>query len=284
MIIIVVLMAFLTMSFYVIDSYQSSISTNSYVQSVYGKVQALYIADAGFNLAKYILDNDDQSIDSLQDKWTLPFNYSQNNVKVSISIYDENRYINLNLAGDPGYGKIVDNLFKNLMISPEKERNLLVWIGRQEGTLQTGYPVKKAHMDSLYELILIGFKDEDLNGKLVEKDFYPGLIETSTVYTNGKININTAPLWVLKSLDERIDDNLAQKIIEKRSKEPFKQVKDLILVDGFTFDMLYKIQNYIDVKSDIFHVVVNVGVGSTELKVDYVYDRVGKRIIYKEIL
>jgi general secretion pathway protein K len=284
MIIIVVLMAFLMMSFYVIDSYQSSISTNNYVQSVYGKVQALYIADAGFNLAKYILDNDDQSIDSLHDKWTLPFNYSQNNIKVSITIYDENRYINLNLAGDPGYVKIVDNLFKNLMISPEKERNLLVWLGRQEGTLQTGYPVKKAPMDSLYELILIGFKDEDLNGKLVGKDFYPGLIGTSTVYTNGKININTAPLWVLKSLDERIDDNLAQKIIEKRSKEPFKQIKDLILVDGFTFDMLYKIQNYIDVKSDIFHVVVNVGVGSTELKVDYVYDRAGKRIIYKEIL
>jgi len=284
MIIIVVLMAFLTMSFYVIDSYQSSISTNNYVQSVYGKVQALYIADAGFNLAKYILDNDDQSVDSLQDKWTLPFNYSQNSIKVSITIYDENRYINLNLAGDPGYGKIVDNLFKNLMISPEKERNLLVWLGRQEGTLQTGYPVKKAPMDSLYELILIGFKDEDLNGKLVGKDFYPGLIGTSTVYTNGKININTASLWVLKSLDERIDDNLAQKIIEKRSKEPFKQAKDLVLVDGFTFDMLYKIQNYIDVKSDIFHVVINVGVGSTELKVDYVYDRAEKRIIYKEIL
>jgi len=284
MIIIVVLMTFLTMSFYVMDSYQSSISTNNYVQSVYGKVQALYIADAGFNIAKYILDNDDQSVDSLHDKWTLPFNYSQNNIKVSISIYDENRYINLNLAGDPGYGKIVDNLFKNLMISPEKERNLLVWIGRQEGTLQTGYPVKKAPMDSLYELILIGFKDEDLNGKLVGKDFYPGLIGTSTVYANGKININTAPLWVLKSLDERIEDNLAQKIIEKRSKEPFKQVNDLILVDGFTFDMLYKIQNYIDVKSDIFHVVVNVSVGSTELKVDYVYDRAGKRIIYKEIL
>ena len=283
MIIIVVLMTFLTMSFYVIDSYQSSLSANDYIQSIYGKLQALYIADAGFNMAKHVLDNDDQSVDSLQDKWTLPFNYSQGNIKVSISIYDENRYINLNLAGDPGYGKIVDNLFKNLMISLEKEKNLLVWIGKQEGTLQAGYPVKKAPMDSLYELLLIGFSDEDLNGKLLGNNFYPGLIGTSTVFTNGKININTASLWVLKSLDERIDDNLAQKIIEKRNREPFKQITDLILVDGFTFDMLYKIQNYIDVKSDVFHIVVSVSVGSSKLKVDYVYNRNEKRIIYKEM-
>ncbi|MCX7760986.1 MAG: general secretion pathway protein GspK [Hydrogenothermaceae bacterium] len=284
MIIILVLMMFITFSYYVIDAYSNVNSANRMVVSIYNKQQAYYVASSVFEAVKFLLNTDDKTVDTLTDNWANPITFEREGVKVEVTIYDENRYINLNGVKDPSYRQIVENLFNRLNISPAYIDKILVWIGKKEGSVNDNYPPKKADLDSLYELSLLGFRDEDLVGKMVGNNFYPGLFSTSTVYTQGRININTAPLYVLMSLDPKIDQTLATKIIEYRQKKPFKTINDIVLVDGFNFDILYRIQNFIDVKSDIFHIKISVKIGDTPMEIDYIYNRNSAEVLYKEII
>lgn len=284
MILIVVLMAFLTLSSYVLQAYQDAISTYKYTLSVYNKQQAYYITQSAFEIAKTILDKDDPSTDTLNDTWALPFEFEKEGVKVKITIYDENRFINLNNTKESGYRKIYENLFKNLNINMNYLNRIYIWTGSEEGSIPINYPVKKRPFDSLYELRLLGFSDDDLYGKLIGNKFYPGLLSVSTVFTDGKINVNTASIEVLKALNPKIDDTLASKIVEYRKKNYFKSINDLVLVEGFTFDMLYSVSPYIDVKSTVFHIKIESTVGDTTLQADFIYDRNQRKVIYKEII
>ena len=284
MIVVVVLMAFLTLSSYVLQAYQDSVSTYKFISSVYNKQQAYYITKSAFELAKFALDKDDPSVDTLTDNWALPFEFEKDSVKVKIIIYDENRFINLNNTKDSGYRKIYENLFRELYIKNELLKRIYIWTGAEEGSIPIDYPVKKRPLDSLEELKLLGFSDDDLYGKIVGNNFYPGLFSVSTVFTDGKINVNTAPPAVLKALNPKLDDNLVSKIVEFRRKTPFKAVNDLVLVDGFTFDILYSISNYIDVKSKVFHIKIETTVGDTTLQADYIYNRDEKKVLYKTLI
>lgn len=283
MILVVILMLFMVFSHYVVDAYSSTVSAYRVVSAVYSKQQAYYVASSVFEAVKLLLDMDDRTIDTLKDSWANPLSFEKDGIKVEITIYDENRYINLNGIKDPQYQKLVENLFKTLNVSPAYIDRLQIWVGKKDGQVSENYPPKKKELDSLYELKFIGIKDEDLVGKMVGNNFYPGLFSTATVYTQGRVNINTAPIWVLMSLDDRIDQTLASKIIEYRSKNPFKTINDLVLVDGFNFDILYRIQPFIDTKSDTFHIKIVVYVGDTNMQIDYVYNRNTRQVIYTEI-
>lgn len=284
MILVVVLMLFMVFSYYVIDAYSNTTSAYRIVSNIYNKQQAYYIASSIFEAIKLLLDMDDKTVDTLQDSWSKPLVFEKDGVKVEVNIYDENRYININGVKDPSYQKIVENLFSRLNISPSYIDRIQIWIGKKDGYISEEYPPKKKDLDSLYELKFIGLKDEDLVGKMIGNNFYPGLLSTATVYTQGRVNINTAPVWVLMSLDEKIDQTLASKIVEHRLKTPFKTINDLVLVDGFNFDILYRIQNFIDTKSNIFHIKITVSVGDTTMQVDYIYDRNTRQVLYAEII
>lgn len=284
MILVVVLMLFMVFSYYVIDAYSNTTSAYRIVSNIYNKQQAYYIASSIFEAIKLLLDMDDKTVDTLQDSWSKPLVFEKDGVKVEVNIYDENRYVNINGVKDPSYQKIVENLFSRLNISPSYIDRIQIWIGKKDGYISEEYPPKKKDLDSLYELKFIGLKDEDLVGKMIGNNFYPGLLSTATVYTQGRVNINTAPVWVLMSLDEKIDQTLASKIVEHRLKTPFKTINDLVLVDGFNFDILYRIQNFIDTKSNIFHIKITVSVGDTAMQVDYIYDRNTRQVLYAEII
>jgi general secretion pathway protein K len=284
MIVVIVLMAFLTLSSYILQAYQDAVSTYKFLSSIYSKQQAYYITKSAFELAKFALEKDDPSIDTLTDNWALPFEFEKEGIKVKINIYDENRFINLNNTKDSKYRKIYENLFRELYIKNDLLKRIYIWTGAEEGSIPIDYPVKKRPLDSLEELKLLGFLDEDLYGKMIGNNFYPGLFSVSTVFTNGKININTAPPLVLKALDPRLDDNLVAKIVEFRKKTPFKSVNDLVLVEGFNFDILYSISSYVDVKSSIFHIRIETTVGDTTLQADYIYDRQEKKVLYKTLI
>ena len=84
-------------------------------------------------------------------------------------------------------------------------------------------------------------------------------------------------------LDSRIDQALATKIVERRTKEPFRKPEDLVLVEGFTFDMLYKVRNYIDTKSRFFHIVMDLKTGGYNISFSAIYDREAGKLVYKKI-
>ncbi|MCS7262630.1 MAG: general secretion pathway protein GspK, partial [Aquificaceae bacterium] len=113
--------------------------------------------------------------------------------------------------------------------------------------------------------------------------FYPGLWSLTTTFSSGKVNVNTAPLHVLMALDRGIDQSLASKIVERRARQPFKRPEDLVLVEGFTLDMLYRMRNYVDTRSRFFHVVMDLRTGGYAVSFSAVYDRQEGKFVYKRI-
>ncbi len=284
MIVLLVLLLFISSVYYVLDTYSSVRQADLTVEQFYFKEQAYQIFMSALPVVIDSLKRDDPSVDSLQDRWAYPISFKTQKGELSINIYDEERFLNLNYVDSGAYGKFFERLLRLLNIDPSYKDNLLAWEGKSNAHIDTDYPIKRGPLDSKEEIRWAGFKSEDLLGKTIGNEFYPGLLSLTTVYSSGKININTANSYILMALDPRIDQALASKIIERRNREPFKKVEDLLLVDGFTFDILYAIKNLLDVKSTYFHIVMDLRSGGYTSTFEVIYDRQGDRIVYKKIL
>ena len=84
------------------------------------------------------------------------------------------------------------------------------------------------------------------------------LLDYLTIYSDGKVNINTAPLEVLESLSESLDDSIASAIIEFRQEEDFMSIDDLRKVPGMSDEVFAEIRDWITVKSSFFSMEFNV--------------------------
>ncbi len=73
-----------------------------------------------------------------------------------------------------------------------------------------------------------------------------------TVYTDGKININTASKTVLATFGEEFDGSLPDAIIEYRKNEEFKGVEDLLKVPGMSQDLFSELREMLSVKGSAF--------------------------------
>lgn len=111
---------------------------------------------------------------------------------------------------------------------------------------------KNAPFDSIEELLLVkGVDAEVFNGRPAEPErgrpAVPGLREFLTVYGDGRVDINYAPVEVLQSLSERIDAALAAEIVARRREQPFVLVDELRAVPGMTPDVYAAISGLITV-------------------------------------
>ena len=284
MFIVLVLSFFLALSMVVVSSFESTSSTGLYARKIYIKQQAYH---ALVSVLPYILEGlrrEDQSFDSLLDPWTLPFEIETEKGKLSVVIYDEDRFLNLNfIHKDKVYREIFERLLTLLEISPGYSERVLAWIGKGGSFYGGEYPVKGSLMDSPEELRYIGMSDAELYGKTVGDVTFPGILSLVTTYSSGKININTAPKYILMALDPKIDDALAERIIEYRSAKPFRKPQDIVLVEGVSFDILYRIEKVIDIRSTHFRIIANLKTGDVETTLEVIYDRFGGRVVYKRI-
>lgn len=106
-----------------------------------------------------------------------------------------------------------------------------------------------------------------------------------TVCSSGKININTAPLEVLRCLDEDMTQTLVQEIDTQRRSSPFARTDDLNNVTGMNADLLFRIQDYLCVKSTYFSVDAEVLSTPGRIKLHTVIQRDGGAVktVYWEI-
>jgi type II secretory pathway component PulK len=82
-----------------------------------------------------------------------------------------------------------------------------------------------------------------------------GLKDLLTVYTDGKINVNTAPLPVLLSMPG-MNREIARVLMEARDKQPFRSLEDLKKLSFFTDEVFAQISSWAVVKSDQFRVYI----------------------------
>ena len=88
----------------------------------------------------------------------------------------------------------------------------------------------------------------------------------------------------LTPVKQPIDEALANEIIIYRQRKPFKNIKDLVLVDGFNSDILYRIENMIDVKSENFLAKIDITKGERKYKMIILLNRQNKtKIVWRKL-
>jgi general secretion pathway protein K len=210
------------------------------------------IAKSGFQYALAVLfeDASETTSDSLLEAWSDPVTLSAN----SGTMFEEGRFevqiIDLtgriqinNLIQQEGkekgkYNKAQKDLLRRFLgseqfnLDPEEVDNLIDaikdWIdpdneatkfGAESSyylTLERPYSCKNAPLEFLEELLLIrGITKELFYGTKGK----PGIAYYLSTQGNGRININTAPPLVLRSLSEHLDQDMVEGIIAYRENE-----------------------------------------------------------------
>ncbi|PKN66646.1 MAG: hypothetical protein CVU57_05175 [Deltaproteobacteria bacterium HGW-Deltaproteobacteria-15] len=105
----------------------------------------------------------------------------------------------------------------------------------------------------------------------------PQIADFLTIYSDGKVNINTAPLEVLMSLHESIDTPTAQMIIRYRQDIPFKTTEDLKNVPGMDDSLFAAILPWISVKSRIYSIEAEGRHGDASFRILAVASLEGKK-------
>ena len=285
MIIVFIWGLFLTLSFAVLNAFYS-VSNSEYLEKdLYKKERSLIFLNSVLYKVVDLLNRDKNNYDAETELWAKPFEIETPLGKLEIKIVDLDRYINVNYVGkDPKVTKAFERLLELLDINPLLEERLEIWNGaKKAANWNLPYPPKGKPLDSLYEFNYFWNNTRDLYGNKNGVLQKPGLLELVTVYSNGKININTAPYWVLRSLDPEIDDVLARQIIEKRQQQPFKNLMDLLTVDGINMDLLYRISNLIVFKSRFWKISITLIQGGYSTTLVAIYDKNTKHFIIKKI-
>lgn len=238
--------------------------------------QASYVAQSGVEIARALIQEDDPSYDGPDEKW------AQFEILAYLShqlfpegyftgqIVDESAKFNPNGLID-GYGNVdskkknqLERLLTLLHHEPEVIDPILDWLDPDDQrrplgaereyymALKPPYTPKNGLLDSLEEMLLIK--------GLVSSIFYgtggrEGLGKYLTVYSEGKININTASLPVLMSLSPKVDQAMAQAVLDIRREKPFRRPEDLRSIPGW--EAVYpQISSEITVRSNYFSLEV----------------------------
>ncbi|MDQ7083208.1 MAG: type II secretion system protein GspK [Aquificota bacterium] len=261
MLILLVLSLFLVLAGYVVSALESVSSTVEVVGKVYAKQQGYHALVSVLPHITSALSGEDRSFDSLMDPWSFPVEVETEEGYLRVVIVDEDRFLNLNkVAEDRKVESALRRLLEMLNIDPAKVDSLKELLKRKK-------------LRSLYDLKDAGFSGEEI-ARL------EGFV---TVFSSGRVNVNTAPKEVLLALDPGIDPTVAERILERRISRPFRRVEDLVLVEGINFDVLYRIGDLIDVRSGVFRVEASVRVGDVETTAVLVYDRESGRVLFKRI-
>ncbi|OGS21150.1 MAG: hypothetical protein A3J83_08805 [Elusimicrobia bacterium RIFOXYA2_FULL_40_6] len=205
-----------------------------------------------------LLFDNNYSYDSLKGNWKCGYqDYTKiGDIDISIIVEDEESKLNLNTAA-----KECINKFPPLIDSP----NAVILI--KALTVQ---------LDCLEQLTSLTPEDTKLSQTLKK---------TATINSEGKININTAPVEVLMTLPE-VDYTMAQAIIARRNgKDLIQGTEDdlpydnIMKVQEITGTEVYKkISNLITVKSSNFKVTIKTSFGKYSKIVESVLSRQGNFI------
>lgn len=232
--------------------------------------QASILAESGVTGGAKLLQMglSGRSYTSLTDKWATPIKLDDEVGSLEITISEESAKININSLVqpnsnyDPFIHSIVKRLGKRLQLPEDVWGALADWIDSDDQprsggvetpyyrSLKQGYNARNGKLTTLMELSLVKGFTPELLGKLrpfvtIWSDQAGAPVST--------ININTAPKEIIAALDDRIDDRLAERIMEERQLTPFKSTTELSRVPGLG-SIAIGLQGKISVKGNLFKI------------------------------
>ena len=267
-------------------------------------VRGSLIAEAGLAAARIALRETakDFKYDTLDQVWSRPVPPIElGEGTILVSVEDEDRKINLNRlvlpngnAPDEQRLAVFRKLLANLDIDPSLADAVVDWIdnddipraGGAESSyylsLPYAYRAKNDLFDTLDELRLV-------RGMTAER--FEKIKPFATIYSSGRVNINTAPKEVLMALSAgqdaadagEIGDSAADQIIEYRKGTPFRTARDIGNVSPALKDLYSRTRfpDLIDVKGTAFRVRSTGNVSGTYRTIDAVGLRSGNDIQWR---
>ena len=204
--------------------------------------QASILAESGATGGAKLLQMglSDRSYTSLSDRWATPLKLEDEAGSLEITISEENGKINVNglVQGNGEYEPFTLGALKRLgarLKLPEEIWSAVAdWIDgddlpRSGGvessyyrTLKPPYSARNGKLMTLTELSLVKGITPEIHGKL--RPYLTNYSDNSPLPT---VNINTASKEILAALDARIDDRMAERILEERRLQPFKSIGEL---------------------------------------------------------
>ncbi|MGB5994521.1 MAG: type II secretion system minor pseudopilin GspK [Candidatus Deferrimicrobiaceae bacterium] len=266
-------------------------------------IRAGLVAEAGIAAARVALreDEGDNNYDTLDEIWSRPVPpIDLGEGTIQIVVEDEERKININRlvltngnAPDDQRLPVFQRLLEILEIDPSLADAVVDWldnddtprVGGAESAfyLSRKFPYKSKNdlFDTVEELRLV---------RGVTQEVFEKIMPFITIYSSGKVNINTAPAQVLMALSAgqgeadvgEITEALANEIVEYRKDAPFQKIEEIKNVSPFLSD-LYKtvLRDLLDVRGTAFHVRSTGEFTGTVRVIDSVGIRAGKAIHWR---
>lgn len=132
------------------------------------------------------------------------------------------------------------------------------------------YQARNAALDSLDEMLLV---------KGYSPAVFKKLSPYVTVYGDGLVNVNTAPREVITALSGDITVDMAQRVIDYREKEPFKDASEIRKVTGFE-TIGFSLQGAITVASGYFRIYSRGVAGEGIRDVEAVVELNARKVVY----
>lgn len=261
-------------------------------------VRAVAAVRAGVDAARAVIIEDKKEdirngvmVDHLGEFW------SQQSLPVPIggtyafvTIMDETGKIDLNRLARGSMGEKLRPVFRRLLGNLELDESIadavVDWIDEDdEGFWENGYyqglnppyGCKNKKLDSLEEIKRI---------KGVTPEVFNRLKNYVTIRSTGWININTAPVELIRALHEDISLSMAELVIKARESSFFRLKSEIQNVSGFR-DIFADISTIIGVYGDTFSVSVVATFNEVTRTANAIFtDRSGNsaRLIYFRIL
>jgi general secretion pathway protein K len=226
-------------------------------------------------IALALLDEDeDKEMDSLQEPWSqlpqvpLPPSFLDETM-VSGRIIDESGKFNVNTLItkegkiDEGKAAHLSRLLSALGLEDNVIPALMDWIDKDDEerldgaedfyyqNLDPPYHSANRSFITLAQIMMVkGIAEIAQFGGEDKKN----LLDYLTIYSEGKININTAPKEVLESLHQDLDESIAESIIAFREETDFMSPGDLKQVPEVGDGLYNAIKDLITVKSNAFSI------------------------------
>jgi general secretion pathway protein K len=273
--------------------------------------KAYQLARSGVDIALELLARDeDFEMDTFNEEWrqfgAMPL--AEGMAEEGVSFYggmvDENSKININLLRN-AEGEIDEKreaqmrrLFGALEIKEERLNPVLDWldaddIERQDGaegyyyqSLEEPYECANGPFLTVGQVFLVrGMREFERFGEKKNKR----LMDYLTIYSDGKININTAPKEVIESLSEDLDRAQAAAIVEYRKEQKFESIDDLRKVpglDNIDDHIIAQMREWITVKSSTFSIESHVNCNGAVASIKTIAQRQGNKtkLIYWQVL
>lgn len=211
--------------------------------------QASILAESGVTGGAKLLQMglSGRSYTALSDRWATPITLEDEVGSLVITISDESGKINVNGLVQPN-GEyepftlaVLKRLGVRLHVPGDVWGAVADWIDgddqqRSGGaetvyyrTLKPAYSARNGKLTTVTELSLVKGITPELFVKLRP---YVTIFSDQAGAPLSTVNINTATKEILAALDERIDDRMAERIMEERRLQPFKSTGELSRVPG----------------------------------------------------